>query len=129
MIWLQGEHDISTDAALAATLASAIELGSEAVVLDLSDVQFISVSTIDVILRARQVLYQRSRSLTVRSPSPFARRVIEVCGLNDLIGPGPGDPDGVVEPAAAFGPWVKVPATHGADGQPARPSPAPTYLG
>ena len=44
-------------------------------------------STLGVIARARELLRQRSASLTVRSPSAFARRVISLCGLNDLLGP------------------------------------------
>ncbi len=89
VVWLSGEHDISTDTALCLTLARAIAVGRAGVVLDLSGVEFMGASTFGVIARARDVLGQRSASLTVRSPSAFLRRVIGVCGLNDLLGPNP----------------------------------------
>ncbi len=89
IVWLHGEHDLSTDDALCMTLARAIALGSSGLVLDLSEVGFIAVSTIRVIVRAQEFLQHRLRSLTVRSPSPCARRAIHACGLDDLLGPQP----------------------------------------
>jgi hypothetical protein len=43
-------------------------------------------STLAVIVRARELLRLWSRSLTVRSPSPSARRLMDICGLKDLLG-------------------------------------------
>lgn len=40
---------------------------------------------------ARDGLEQRARSLELRSPSPIARRILEVCELDDLIEPNPDD--------------------------------------
>ena len=40
VVWLQGEHDISTTVALADTLARAIALDDADLVVDLSEVQF-----------------------------------------------------------------------------------------
>jgi len=90
VIWLWGEHDLSTDEALCATLARAIAVDSPGLVLDLSEVDFIAVSTLRVIVRARDFLQQRLRSLTVRWPSRSVRRVIDVCGLTDLLAPRSG---------------------------------------
>ena len=89
VVWLWGEHDLSTDSVLWLTLARAIDIGSAGVIIDLSAVEFMGASTLGVIARARELLRQRSASLTVRSPSAFVRRVISVCGLNDLLGPSP----------------------------------------
>ena len=89
VVWLWGEHDLSTDSALWLTLARAIAIGSAGVIIDLSGVEFMGASTLGVIARARELLRQRSASLTVRSPSAFLRRVISVCGLDDLLGPSP----------------------------------------
>jgi anti-anti-sigma factor len=55
----------------------------------LSEVEFMGASTVGVIVRAREFLHQRSRSLTVRLPSAFVRRVMDACNLNDLLGPSP----------------------------------------
>ncbi len=110
VVWLRGEHDLSTDDALCATLARAIALDSAGVVLDLSDVEFLAVSTLGVIVRAREFLRRRSSSLTVRAPSASALRVMDVCRLNDLVGP-------IATPAGnALGSWVWVPANGRDDG-------------
>jgi anti-anti-sigma factor len=116
VVWLRGEHDLSTDDALRATSARAIALDSAGPVLDLSEVEFMAASTFGVIVRAREFLRQRSRSLTVRCPSAFVRRVIDACGLNDLLGPGPHKAEH--EPAKALSSWVAVPATERPGGQP-----------
>ena len=120
VVWLWGEHDASTDRALCLTLAHAIALDSAALVLDLSEVNFMAVSTLGVIVRARDFLRQRSQSLMVRSPPAYVRRVIDACGLNDLLGPSPetaGDENG-----KALATWVAVPAAQRGDAQTA-PSP------
>ena len=105
VVWLHGEHDISTQGALCVTLACAIALDPALLVVDLSEVRFMAASTIRVILRAREFRRLRSRSLVVRSPSACARRVIETCGLGDLFGlEGPSG-----EPGHALGSWVQVP--------------------
>jgi anti-anti-sigma factor len=103
-----GEHDISTDDALCATLASATALDGAGLVLDLSGVEFMAASTLGVIVWARTFLRQRARSLTVRAPSVRAWRVIDACNLNDLLGRSPeieGDVAG-----EALDSWVAVAA-------------------
>ncbi len=114
VVWLQGEHDLSTDDALCLTLARAIALDSAVVVLDLSDVQFLAASTLGVIVRSREFLRQRSRSLMVRSPPAYVRRVIDACGLSDLLGPGSEEPR---VSAAALDSWAEVPAADRCYGQ------------
>ena len=115
VVWLRGEHDLSTDGALCATLARAIALDNAGLVLDLSEVEFMAVSTLGVIVRARDFLRRRSSSLTVRAPSASVLRVIDLCRLIDLVGPGAevaGD---------ALGSWVGVPSARRADKQGVRP--------
>jgi anti-anti-sigma factor len=113
IVLLQGEHDLSTDEALCMTLARAIALDDGRLVLDLSEVAFIAVSTLRVIVRAQEFLQHRSRSLTVWSPSPCARRAIHACGLDDLLGPSP-EAHCANLPASdegnALRTWVEVPA-------------------
>ncbi len=89
VVWLQGEHDLSTDEPLSRALAGAIALDSAELVLDLGEVTFLALSTLRVIVRARQLLRHQSRSLTVRSASASARRAMHACGLDDLAGPSP----------------------------------------
>ncbi len=122
VVWLWGEHDLSTDDALCATLARAIALDSAGLVLDVSEVEFMAVSTFGVIVRARELLRQRSRSLTLRCPAAFIRRVIDACGLNDLLGP---DPEMAVEKGKALGSWAAMPASERPGGRPGPSAPVP----
>jgi len=136
IVWLQGEHDLSTDEALCMNLASAIAIDSAGLVLELSEVAFMAVSTLGVIVRAREFLRHRSRSLTVRSPSACARRVIGLCGVDDLLGPSPEELSTELpgdEEAKALGSWVEVPAARrddwGAGPSPRAPEPVPVQAG
>ncbi len=123
VLWLRGEHDISTDGALRLTLARAIALGGAGLVLDLSEVTFMGASTLEVIAQTREFLRQQSASLTVRSPSAFVRRIISVCGLDDLLGPSPEEAGGAAGKALAS--WVAVAATAPGDVQPVPSPPSP----
>ena len=89
VVWLRGEHDICTVAALSQILARAIALDDGDLVVDLSGVQFMDAATVGVILRARDFLRLQSRSVALRSPSPCAARVLDLCELGDLLEPGP----------------------------------------
>jgi anti-anti-sigma factor len=106
VVWLAVEHDISTDGALRRALARAISLDATALVIGLSELEFMSASTLGTIVRAREYLRCRSGSLTVRSAPPMARRIIDICGLNDLLGPTVDDAS---RPSwGALGSWVAV---------------------
>ncbi len=109
VVWLQGEHDIATDGELRRVLACVTAANAAAIVLDLSEVELMSASTLRVIVTARKLLRQQSRSLTVRSPSTFVRRIIGICGLDDLLGPSGQKTDGGA--GDALGSWVAVPSS------------------
>jgi anti-anti-sigma factor len=111
VVWLRGEHDVSTVAALSETMARAIALDDADVVVDLSDVQFMGAATVGVIIRAREFLRLRSRFLVLRSPSGCARRILELCGHADLLDLRPVDATPLTGPAGALRTWVAVPAT------------------
>lgn len=115
VVCLHGEHDISTVAALTGAIAEAIATVDADLVLDLSDVQFMGAATAQVMIRARDFLGLRSRSLTLRTPSPAVRRVLELCGLADLVDPGRVETTQVARLADALGTWVAVPATRRPD--------------
>lgn len=85
VVWLRGDHDVATRDTLAATLAEAIWLDEAAVVIDLSEVNFISLPTIGVIVDASKLLARRGRSLVLRAPPPFVRRVFDACGQSGLL--------------------------------------------
>jgi anti-sigma B factor antagonist len=91
LVWVRGEHDISTAPALSEALERAIALGEADLLVDMSGVTFMDASTIGVVLRACGQLRRRSRSLAVRSPSTSVRRVFELCQLADLFDQDPVD--------------------------------------
>jgi anti-anti-sigma factor len=127
IIWLRGEHDITTDAGLRCTLERAIAVNDAAIVVDLTKVELLSASTIAVILAARDTLQQQSRSLTMRAPSPHVRRVIGICGLQHLLIPAvPDEMPGVV--GEALGSWVEVRDGVPPGRQPGASTPAPNRV-
>ena len=87
VVCLRGDHDLSTVAELSAAMAQAIALGDADLVVDLSRVELMTAATVGVLVRARELLRVRSRSLLVRSPSRRARRVLELSDLRGLIEP------------------------------------------
>jgi anti-anti-sigma factor len=115
VVWLRGEHDIATESKLARTLAWAVALDDADVVVDLSGVRFMAAATVGAIIDARNALLLRSRSLTLRSPSTRARRVIERCGLAGLVDPPTVATTLERGAPSALGSWVAVPAADRVD--------------
>jgi anti-anti-sigma factor len=89
VVWVRGAQDASTAVALCLTVARAIAFDDTDLVIDLRDVTFIDTATVAVLIRAEAFLQERSRSLTLRSPSAQAWRVLRVGGLADLVDPRP----------------------------------------
>jgi anti-sigma B factor antagonist len=89
VIWLSGEYDLANMTALADELAAAIDLEDADLVVDLTEVQFIDASTFGVLAQAQGLLLQRSRRLTLRNPTRFVRRIIDILGLAQLIDSAP----------------------------------------
>jgi len=129
VVWLRGEHDVSTVAALSETMARAIARDDADLVVDLSDVQFMGAATVGVIARARELLALRSRSLTLRSPPRCARRILDLSGHSYLLDPRPVAATPIAGTTGALGTWVAVPATdridQRADASALQPSSAP----
>ena len=89
VVRLRGDQDLSTIPALTVDLARAIALDHADLVVDLGDVQFMDASAVGIIIGARRFLRARGRSLTLRSLSGVARRIVEICDLEDLVERGP----------------------------------------
>ena len=106
VVWIRGDHDAASAAGLSEAMSRAMELDEADFIVDLSEVGFMDASTVDAIIKARNLLGARSRSLVLRSPSTRARRVFDACHLSHLI-----EADG----APALASWVAVPTT-GRDG-------------
>ena len=108
VVELDGEYDFTDRETLAAVLARAAATGRGNVVVDVSHVTFMGVVPLTVLARASTDLRLRSRTLVLRSPSPFLRRVVELCGYSDALGLECKDEFGR---APALSTWVDVPAS------------------
>lgn len=105
LVVLSGEHDLATVDDVTTTLAHAAATGHN-VVVDMSDITFIDASIIGALIHARNDIRTRGCSLTIRSPSRAARRLITICNLDDFL---EHDPSTVRNPTAITS-WVAVPA-------------------
>jgi len=83
LVMLEGEQDIASSFALADSLAIAIALDDLDLIVDLSNVRFMGADTIGILIRARSFLREQSRTLTLRAPSAFAKRVLDLCEWRD----------------------------------------------
>ena len=90
-VYLEGEYDITTVAALSQTMARALAIDGGDLVVNLSGVQFMDAATIGVMIGIRKELRFQFRSLTLRAPSTVAQRVLGLCGLTDMLDPVPFD--------------------------------------
>ncbi len=85
VVWVRGDQDISTRVKLSMTISEASRLDEADIIVDLSGVTFMDASTIGVLVDARNRLRVPAHSLSVRDPSPLARRLLDMCGLTGLI--------------------------------------------
>lgn len=87
VVWLDGEEDIATVAVLAGRLDQAVSADHRDLIVDLSGLTFLSTATIEELIRVRNILLRQNRNLSLRSPSPFARRILDLCGLQFDLSP------------------------------------------
>ena len=108
VVWVRGEHDIATRTALVVGIARAARRDDRPLLVDLSGVTFMDASTIGAIVGSLNRERQRGQTLELRTPSPRARRVLELCGLTHLV---QGEDAAARGPAAALATLVDVPPT------------------
>lgn len=110
VVWLCGEHDLSTAARVAKVLADVTAAGDGNLVVDLSQVEFMDASTIAALIHGRNGLRTRSRDLTLRAPSSVARRILGLCGLLGLVDPVPAIDAGAADACATVSSvWSRAP--------------------
>jgi anti-sigma B factor antagonist len=110
VVWLRGEDDLSTAARVAEVLADAAEEGDGDLVVDLSQVEFMDAAIITVLIRRRGLLRAQSRDLLLRDPSWHARRVLDLCGLLELVDPVPPVDVSRLDPCVTVtGVWSRAP--------------------
>jgi anti-anti-sigma factor len=93
LVRVGGEVDLATAPELAAALEEALA-GGRAIVLDLSDVDFIDTSGVGAMLDARRQISDRNAELMVVAPpgSP-ARRLLELTELTEALAVVDSDDD------------------------------------
>lgn len=82
---LDGELDPHTAPMLAREVERLIGQGSTSVVLELSRLRFIDSSGLRVVISAHRELAEQGGQLSLRSPSPTAKRLLEITGLVDHL--------------------------------------------
>jgi len=85
VVWLDGELDPHTAPLLKSEVDRLAADGSTQIVLDLSNLQFIDSSGLRVVISAHRDMADRGGSLSLRSPSETARRLLEITGLVEHI--------------------------------------------
>ena len=84
-IRLLGELDMSTAPRLRDELVRLTSDGARLVTLDLSDLAFIDSTGLSVLITALKRLRQQGGDLTLRSPTPGTRKVLEITGLTQVF--------------------------------------------
>src|ERR1700736_2812402 len=85
VVVLRGETDCSSRPVLSDLLSRVIASPSGDVVIDMAEAEFIDTATVRVLAVAQQLLGDRGRRLTFRSPSRLTARVVDFFGLTGLI--------------------------------------------
>ena len=85
VVMLRGEADYATTHALADILSWVAAWRSDDVVVDLADLNFIDTATVGVLAECRRLLEQSERTVTFRSPSSLAARLLSAAALTDCI--------------------------------------------
>ncbi|MGH9039946.1 MAG: STAS domain-containing protein [Acidimicrobiia bacterium] len=94
VLCLRGELDVATGPVLAQALGRVMARDHQVVVVDLAELEFIDWPGVRMLVDARARLRARSSDLTLRSPPPLVRRVLDVLGLNSLV-QAPETPRGI----------------------------------
>ena len=88
-----GDLDAATNPAFRDAVAAAVRHPGARVVIDLTDVSFMSAGALGVIARARASTVSTAGQLTVVCPSPRLRRLFDIAGMTshiDIVSVRPG---------------------------------------
>jgi anti-anti-sigma factor len=85
VIVLRGEADLSTRADLSDVLSRVIAHYGGDVVVDLAVVAFVDTAIVRVLAMSQRMLDGQRRSLTFRTPSRLAARMLDLFGMTEMI--------------------------------------------
>jgi anti-sigma B factor antagonist len=80
-----GEVDMSTAPVLEEAIDAAVRASGGAFVVDLSDVDFLDSSGVNVLMRARSLLGREDRAIVLVCPPGPVLRVLQVVGIDGLF--------------------------------------------
>ena len=86
VVAVTGELDMSTAPTLSDSLAEVLESHPQALTVDLAGVEFIDSSGLTLLVRASTRMKAHDGALTLTSPTTSVRRVLEIVGLDGLLG-------------------------------------------
>jgi anti-anti-sigma factor len=110
VVAIRGEQDLGTAGCLAEALRGAAAIGGGDLVVDLSGVRFMDAAIVNELVRCHRQLRTQGRQLALRSPSAFARRILGICGLVDLVDPVPAATAGSIGTCLTVrGSWSRPP--------------------
>lgn len=92
VVTLSGEADLFTLPLVVDGLARAIADHDGSIIVDLADTDFIDTGNARALVRASQFLDDHGRTLTLRSPSRAAARLLDLLGFSSLIEPSGATP-------------------------------------
>lgn len=87
VVSLCGEQDAGSAARVAEVLVSVAASRWGDVVVDLSGIRFMDAAIVGTLLDCRRTLRSQRRDLRFRAPSRFAERILDLCGLGELVDP------------------------------------------
>ena len=82
---LHGEFDAYISPLLEQQLEAAIERGVHDLVVDMCDVEFVDMSTLNVIVRAMKAVYRHNGHLVVTCTERHVLRAIDLAGLRHAV--------------------------------------------
>src|SRR5689334_22071811 len=85
LMHLAGELDMFISPSLAARFHALAEDGTHDVVVDLNDARFIDTTVLETFVTAQTELESHHHALAVVAHNPYARRTIELTGLEDML--------------------------------------------
>ncbi len=82
---LLGELDMATAGDLREELVRLASGGATQVTVDMADLSFIDSTGLSVLVSALKRLRQQGGQMTLRSPGPGTRKVLEITGLTEIF--------------------------------------------
>ena len=85
LVSLRGELDMSGIDRARQAIEQAESLDKQLLVLDLSELEFIDSTGLEVVLRAARRAHDAGRRLVVRRPSRYVRRLLELTAIDQSL--------------------------------------------